>query len=95
MIKKCGQQHKSRINTMKKDNEESINILDNVNLELLSSYCVILTEILTIAGGKKSLSDWTTSKNNKNAEIGRYIERRAYNRTYSSAKPVQRLAAVV
>ena len=33
MTKKCGQQNKSRINKMKQDNEESINISDNVNLK--------------------------------------------------------------
>ena len=32
-IEKCWYQNKSRTNKMKQDNNESINILDNVNLE--------------------------------------------------------------
>ena len=34
-MKKCDQRNKSRINKMKQDKEESINISDNVNLKRL------------------------------------------------------------
>ena len=38
MTKKCGQQNKLRINKLKQDDEESINISDNVNLKHFYCY---------------------------------------------------------